>query len=165
MRLGLRPGSGERRYATNLDAYVGEVLLVSGRYAEAVETFERVIELDPDFPFARSYLARALILVGRVNEALQLLEPGMPFLGLGGAYVMTGRREDAEELAAQWERHPYRVAVIAAALGDTRRAIEAVERTAVSEPHRIGRLLIEPELAPLRRDPRIAATRKKFGLP
>jgi serine/threonine protein kinase len=144
---------------------IGEVQLFSGRYAEAVETFERLTDLDPDFPFARSYLARALILLGRVNEALPLLEPGMPFLGLGGAYVMTGRRAEAEKLATEWEGYPYRVAVIAAALGDTERALEAVERTAVSEPHRIGRLLIEPELAPLHGDPRIAAIRKKFGLP
>ena len=94
-----------------------------------------------------------------------MLEPGMPFLGLGRAYVMSGRRADAEKLATEWEDHPYRVAVIAAALGDTERAIEALERTAVSEPHRLGRLLIEPELAPIHRDRRIAAIRKKFGLP
>jgi TolB-like protein/tetratricopeptide (TPR) repeat protein/tRNA A-37 threonylcarbamoyl transferase component Bud32 len=144
---------------------IGEVQLFSGRYAEAVETFARVTDLDPDFPFARSYLARALILSGRVNEALPLLEPGMPFLGLGRAYVMTGRRAEAEKLATEWEGYPYRVAVIAAALGDTERAIEALERTGLSEPHRIGRLLIEPELAPLHRDPRVAAIRKKFGLP
>jgi serine/threonine-protein kinase len=144
---------------------IGEVLLFSGRYAEAVETFERVTELDPDFPFVRSYLARALILSGRAKEALPMLEPGMPFLGLGRAYVMTGRRGDAEKLATEWEGHPYRVAVIAAALGDTERAIEALEQTAVREPHRMGRLLIEPELAPLHRDPRVAAIRKKFALP
>jgi len=144
---------------------IGEVELFSGRYAQAVETFERVTHVDPDFPFARSYLARALILSGRVNEALPLLEPGMPFLGLGRAYVMTGRRAEAERLATEWEGYPYRLAVIAAALGDTERAMEAVERTGASEPHRMGRLLIEPELAPLRRDPRMAAIRKKLGLP
>ena len=144
---------------------IGEVELFSGRYAQAVETFERLTNVDPDFPFARSYLARALILTGRVNEALRLLEPGMPFLGLGRAYVITGRRAEAERLATEWEGYPYRLAVIAAALGDTERAIQAVKRTGASEPHRLGRLLIEPELALLRRDPRIAAIRKKFGLP
>ena len=120
---------------------------------------------DPDFPFARSYLARALILSGRVDEALRLLEPGMPFLGLGHAYVLTGRRGDAERLATEWADHPYRLAVTAAALGDAARAIEAVKRAAVSEPHRIGRLLIEPEMAPLRGDPHLVAIRKEFNLP
>ena len=66
---------------------IGEVQLFSGRYAEAVEGFERLIDLDPDFPFARSYLARSLILSGRAKEALRLLEPGMPFLGLGRRHL------------------------------------------------------------------------------
>ena len=161
----LKVASQHDPLSLDLRREIGEVELFSGRYAQAVETFERVTHADPDFPFARSYLARALILSGRVNEALRLLEPGMPFLGLGRAYVMTGRRTEAERLVTEWEDYPYRLAVIAAALGDTERAIEAVERTGTSEPHRIGRLLIEPELAPLRRDPRIAAIRKKFGLP
>lgn len=143
---------------------IGEVQLFSGRYAEAVESFERLIDLDPDFPFARSYLARSLILSGRAKEALRLLEPGMPFLGLGRAYVMTDRRADAEKLATEWKDYPYRLAVTAAALGDTERAVEALERTAVSEPHRIGRLLIEPEVVQFGGHPRIRAIREKFGL-
>jgi TolB-like protein len=143
---------------------IGEVKLFSGQYAQAVETFERVTHVDPDFPFARSYLARALILSGKVNEALRLLEPGMPFLGLGQAYVLTGRRREADRLATEWAGYPYRLAVIAAALGDTARAIEAVKRAAISEPHRIGRLLIEPEMAPLRREQHVVAIRKEFNL-
>lgn len=143
---------------------IGAVQLYSGRYAEAVETFKRVVQIDPEFPFVRSHLARALILTDRVDEALQVLDPGLPFVGLGRAYVMTGRRAEAEMLAAEWERYPFRLAIIAAALGDTKRAVEALERAAVSEPHRMGRLLIEPELVALRDDPRVAAIRKKFGL-
>jgi eukaryotic-like serine/threonine-protein kinase len=144
---------------------IGEVQLFSGRYAEAVETFQRTVQIDPEFPFLRSFLARALILTDRVDEALQVLDPGLPFVGLGRAYVMTGRRAEAEKLAAEWERYPFRLAIVSAALGDTERAVEALERAAVSEPHRIGRLLIEPELVALRGDPRVAAIRKKLGLP
>src|SRR6185503_896313 len=36
---------------------IGEVQLFGGRYAEAVETFHRVSEAEPDFPFVRAYLA------------------------------------------------------------------------------------------------------------
>jgi tetratricopeptide (TPR) repeat protein len=152
-------------FSLDLRREIGEVQLYSGRYVEAVETFQSVIDAEPDFPFARSYLARALILLGKVNEALPLLEPGIPFPGLGHAYVITGRRAEAEKLIAEWEAHPYWVTVVAAALGDADRAIDALERAAVSEPHRIGRLLIEPELAPFRRHPRVAAIRARFDLP
>ena len=143
---------------------IGEVEFFSGQYAQAIETFERVTRIDPEFPFARNYLARALILLGRVDEAFPLLEPGMPFLGLGRAYVMTGRRAEAEKLAKEWEGYPYRLAVVASALGDTERVVESLERAAVIEPHRMGRLLIEPELAPLHRDARVVAIRKRFDL-
>jgi tetratricopeptide (TPR) repeat protein len=144
---------------------IGEVQLYSGRYAEAVETFQRAVQIDPDFPFVRSFLARALILTDRVDEALQVADPGLPFVGLGQAYVLTGRRAEAEKLAAEWERYPFRLAITSAALGDAERAVEALERAAVSEPHRMGRLLNEPELAALRGDPRVTAIRRKFGLP
>ena len=142
---------------------IGQVQLFAGRYAEAVETFQRVSDREPDFPFVHAWLGRALTLTGRVKEALPLFEPGYPSLAL--AYVMAGRHAEAEKLALEWEGHPFRLAVIAAALGDTERALEALERAAVIEPHRMGRLFIEPELRSLRGDPRFVALRKKFGLP
>jgi tetratricopeptide (TPR) repeat protein len=142
---------------------IGQVQFFSGRYTEAVETFQRIAGREPEFPFVATYLARALTLVGRTGEAFPLLEPGYPSLAL--AHVRAGRRAEAERLALQWRDHPYQSAVIAAALGESDRAIGALERTAVAEPQRIGRLLIEPELAPLRKHPRVSAIRKRFGLP
>ena len=59
----------------------------------------------------------------------------------------------------------YRLAVIYAALGDTDRAFEALDRAAVTVPHRVGNLLRDPEMAALRGDPRFDAVRKKLGLP
>jgi TolB-like protein/tRNA A-37 threonylcarbamoyl transferase component Bud32 len=142
---------------------IGEVQLFAGRYADAVETFRRVSELEPDFPFVHTFLGRALTFTGRVKEALPLLEPGVPWLA--PILVQTGRRAEAERLADESERYPYRLAIITAALGDTERAVDALERAAASEPHRIGRLLINPELASLREDPRVLALRKRFSLP
>jgi TolB-like protein len=147
----------------DLQREIGLVQLFSGRYAAAVETFRRVSEVEPDFPFVHEWLARALILTGSVKEALPLLEPGVPYLALG--YVIAGRRAEAESFAAAWEGYPFRLAVISAALGDTERALAALERAAISEPHRMGRLFIEPEMAALRGHPRFAALRKRFNLP
>jgi serine/threonine-protein kinase len=141
---------------------VGEVQLFSGRYAQAVETFQRIIEREPDFPFAYTYLAIALMHTGRVTEAFPLLEPGYPALAV--AYVMTGRRAEAQRLAAQWEGYPFHLAIIAGALGETERALAALEQAAATEPHRMGRLFIQPELAAFRSDPRFQALRKRFGL-
>jgi adenylate cyclase len=142
---------------------IGEVQLASGRYAEAVETLQRVREVDPDFAFVQTFLGRALILAGRVDEAL-------PLRGQGAiwpihAYVRLGKRAEAEKLAAEHGRYSYRMVIIATAMGDTPRAIEALERTMLSEPHRVPRLLVDPELAALRDHPRVVALRRELNLP
>lgn len=150
-------------HSNDVQREIGQIHFYAGRYPEAVETFQRIAGRDPEFPFVAIYLARALTLVGRTSEAFPLLEPGYPSRAL--AHVRSGERADAERLARQWSHHPYQSTVIAAALGETDRAIESLERTAVAEPHRIGRLLIEPELAPLREHPRVLAIRERLGLP
>lgn len=141
---------------------IGQVQLLAGRYEEAIDTFQRVRAVDDDFPFATGFLGRALALGGRPAEALPLFK-NTPWSA--HAYVMTGRRKQAEELTVLHRGNPFAEAFIYAALGDTDRTFEALERTAVSQPHRVGRLLIAPEIAALRGDPRFAALRKKLNLP
>jgi hypothetical protein len=81
------------------------------------------------------------------------------------AYVMVGRRDEVERLAAT-HHHPLRLAVIYAALGDQDRAFDALNEAAVQTPHRVAALLTAaPEMAALRGDPRFAAVRKKLRLP
>jgi hypothetical protein len=69
------------------------------------------------------------------------------------AYVMAGRRAEVERMAAVHD-HPYRLAIIYAALGDKDRALVALDRAADILPQRVGLLLMHPEMAPLRGDPR-----------
>ena len=142
---------------------IGEVLLYAGRFAEAVDTLQRVRAADPDFAFVQTYLARALIFAGRVDEALALWQPVAVWPAQ--AYVRIGRRADAEALAVEHAARPHQAALIAAALGDTARVLEALEQAAASAPHRMGRLLNEPELAPFRDHARVVALRLAFQLP
>jgi tetratricopeptide (TPR) repeat protein len=159
----LRVASQHDPLSLDVQREIGEVQVFAGQYADAVETFLRISEVEPDFPFLQAYLAKALTFAGRAEEALPRLEDGSPWAAQ--TYVMTDRRADAEKLAAECADHPYRLAVISGALGHTDRAIEAVERAAVVEPHRVGRLLIEPELASVRDHPRVVVVRHAFNLP
>ena len=137
-----------------------------GRYDEAA----RYAEL------ARSaaLLGRARFLEGKTAEAIHLLEaafqggvgigPGNELRAyLGYAYARTGRRQEAERMAAG--TNPFNQAVIFAGLGDRERALEAMERSASAGPIRVGRQLTWPELALIRNEPRMKALRKKVGLP
>ena len=160
---------------------IAEVYFTVGRYDEAIDLLQRVRAVDPRFPTADIVLARALACSGRVNEALALYDliesqkpdgaalssrapEGAPHYK-AYAYVKAGRRSDAERLASENDQFAYRATIIYAALGDSDRAFEALERTAEREPQRVPLLLTWPELAALRSDPRFTAMQKRFGLP
>jgi TolB-like protein/Flp pilus assembly protein TadD len=149
---------------------IGVVQLFAGRYQAATETLRRVLAADPGFPFADMYFARALLFSGNLAEALQVLEQmeqkGRPVPQyVAHVYVRAGRRRDAERLAAANVGYPYREAIIYAALDARDRAFEALDRTVAAEPQRVPLLLVSPEMAGLRGDPRFAAVRERFGLP
>ena len=124
--------------------------------------------VDPDFPFADLFLARALTFAGRLTEALSIWDQGREEPGwqhwMAHAYVIAGRRADVERFAAAHD-HPLRLAMIHAALGNKDRAFEALDQAADILPQRVGLMLMYPEMASLRGDARFAAIRRKLGLP
>ena len=80
------------------------VQIIAGRYEEAIANLQRVRAVDPDFPFADLFLARALTFAGRLPEALRLWETRKaeprPQFWMAHAYVMAGRRAEVEKMAA-----------------------------------------------------------------
>jgi serine/threonine-protein kinase len=161
----------------DLQREIGVVQILSGEYAGAVDTFERLRTAHPDFPFAGTHLGRALTFAGRAPEALAVLTPldgrhlgpfkpqtgRAPWLAL--PYVRTGRRADAQALTAGDTTSDSALAVIYAALGDRSKAFAALDRLAAAQPHHLGRMLIMPELSELRDDPRFATLRARCNLP
>jgi tetratricopeptide (TPR) repeat protein len=137
------------------------------RYEQAIAELQRIRSIDPEFPFADGFLGRALTFAGRSSEAIPLLqhtgEGGEQFLAL--AYVLAGRRAEAEKLATVHRGYPIREARIYAALGDKDRAFEALERAVINEPFRVALLLAYPEMATLRSDPRFEVLRRRLNLP
>jgi eukaryotic-like serine/threonine-protein kinase len=171
-----------QRDPLSLDVWreMAQLYFTVGRYDEAIDLLQRVRAVDPQLPFADLYLARALAVRGRIDEALALygaMEAQGPagasssFRGSDGvaqylayAYVKAGRRTDAERLAAENDPYPHRATLIYAALGDFDRASKALVTTAEQEPQRIPLLLTYPEMASLRSDPQFAAIERRFGL-
>ena len=144
------------------------VQIMAGRYEDAIANLQRVRTVDPGFPFADLFLARALTFAGRLTEALPIWEqrkeePGWQHW-MAHAYVIAGRRAAVERFAVAHD-HPLRLAMIYTALGNKDRAFEALDQAADILPQRVGLMLMYPEMASLRGDARFAAVRRKLGLP
>ena len=160
----------------DLQREIGQAQMLAGRYEEALVTLRAVRAIDPHVPFVEDLVARTLLYSGRLPEALAMMEkrdsvvvnaPGKvrrnPWLAL--AYVRAGRRAEAETLIDEHAGDDSRQAIIHAALGDRDGSFAALERASTSEPHRLPRTLMHPEMAALHTDSRWAALRARFRLP
>jgi tetratricopeptide (TPR) repeat protein len=143
----------------------GNILVDSQRYGEAIENLEWVLARDPRFPFAESQLGRALLLSGKTEQAVEMFEKQPGNWGmLGYAYAVTGRRAQAEALAAQGPDFPGRQMQIYAGLGDKDRTFEALDRLAAINWWLAAYHMQRPEMELVRDDPRMAEVRRKLRL-
>jgi tetratricopeptide (TPR) repeat protein len=159
----LDSASHETHYVLNV------ALRAAGRFEEAEHHCENAAENDRQ---RSTCWAQRLLSQGNPEQAIRtletewsghLLEAGAARLGV--AYARAGRRPDAERVAAFMPR-PLEKATIFAALGDKDRTFEALNQMVPLGPIRMGRdVLIRPEFAFLRGDPRLKVLRRKVGLP
>ena len=142
------------------------VQVSAGRYDDALDNARRVLAVDPNHTHSRQVMGRALFHKGETAEAIRIFEQ----LGMGShnfrgyAYAVTGRQAEAEAVAAQRKDFPAALVVIYAGLGDKDRTFEALEDMAAGRDPRVGIYLTYPELAFLRKDPRLAAFRRNLNL-
>jgi TolB-like protein/Tfp pilus assembly protein PilF len=143
----------------------------AGRFDEAIANFQLVLAGDPGFPFANQGLARALTFAGKPEDAIAVWNRKPASDGdwerwLAPAYIRAGRRADMERLIdAHRSEHPYRQALIYAALGDKDRTFEALNGAVDLAPHRTAQMLVYPEMALLGGDARLDALRTRLNLP
>lgn len=141
---------------------------VSARqYGEAIDNSRRVLAQSPNVVHAKQVLARALLHVGRVDEAIAMFqEQGRLSEGfLGYAYGVANRREEAEALAVRNREFPARSALIAAGLGSHDAAAAALDRMVEANDARVGIYLTYPEFSLFREKAGSSALQKKLGLP
>ena len=159
--------------------HLGWCYYFSGEYDRAVEQLRRALELDPIHGQTRLLLGRALLQKGMHREALNELSrnlelsPGSPerIAALAEAYGVSGRRDEAEKLLNRLmvlgrERYvsAYSLAMVHAALGGKRNALEHLKQAAVERSSRVVEIKSEPVFEPLRRDPAFQAIVSRIGL-
>jgi tetratricopeptide (TPR) repeat protein len=155
------------------------VQISAGLYDSALDNCRRALAVDPEVFGANARCEQALLHKGEVAEAIAMMEKSVkenPLLRDGGgggrgygylgyAYAIAGRRAEAEAQLAKNAGLPHQQATIYGGLGDKDHAFEAIEQLAAMNPQRALSWLSRPELALLRGDPRVAALRRKFGVP
>ena len=129
-----------------------------------------MLHRDPGFPFTANRLGRALALSGRPDEALRIFEEdGVRGLGyVGYVYAVTGRRAEAEAIAANLDNSRNSAGqqlLIYGGLSDKERAFEALERLVGRNPWRAATWMNRPEVAILRDDPRFGEIRRRLRMP
>jgi TolB-like protein/tetratricopeptide (TPR) repeat protein len=154
----------------------GRALFRARRYDEAVQAFERALEVDPNFGSAVSRLIDTFIVTGRYAEAESLLQKRRDLLGearvqTAQVYAKTGRLAAARALLTEEDSSPpvgggggAAVALVHLALGDPDRALASLER-AVSARRMLAFTLRDPRFDAIAATPRFRQILKDMNLP
>ena len=147
---------------------LGQGFMRAGAYEQAFAIAEPIFAANPANLGAGQMTARALMLRGKTAESVAIFEKlSQASHGhLGYAYALLGQREKAEAMAAEADpaaaRHQL---LIYTALGDADRAFAALREMVQAQDYAVDWFPGDPELAPLRDDPRMTAFRRERGLP
>lgn len=162
-----------------INSIVGLVYLKARQLEQAIESSRKGIELDPNHPFPRWILARALDANGEFQEAVAEAEKAFALSGgtqafagqLGYALARVGDAPKARQILDQLKAlsetkyvSPFDIAVIYLGLGERDSTFEWLEK---AFEERTARLLELPDpiFDPLRSDARFQTLVRRIGLP
>jgi tetratricopeptide (TPR) repeat protein len=158
---------------------LGWVYYMARDYEQSIECHRRVLELDAQFALGHLSFGRPLAQQGLHTEAIAELKRavelsgGSPLMlaGLGAAYALGGRERKAREtlaeltdIAKQRYVSAYQVALIHCALGELEEAFQWLEKTLAEQDAWLIWARVEPQLDPLRDDPRFTQLLQRVGL-
>lgn len=159
----------------------GLVLYCARDYDNALAEFRKVIDLDPNFLPARSLTGHVCEQMGRDDDALTAYAEVLEMVrenATASASIRAARaridarrgrvseaRAVAQEFAQHADQMAYLQAGIEAALGEYDAAFESLERAIKGRDLQVVSLKVDPNLDPLRSDPRFDALLRRVGLP
>ena len=164
---------------STVNTVLGATLYYERRYEDAVAELQKSIELDPAFPVAYYYRARALMGLGRHAEAEAELELAGGIMGqsptvmgaLAYCRAAAGRRAEAlamreslETLAASAYVSPYSMAQAHLGLGDLERAWDCLEQAYRERSALLAFVKMDPLVDALRHRPEFDALLRKMNL-
>jgi tetratricopeptide (TPR) repeat protein len=163
-----------------VNTLLGHVLYLARRHDQAVEQLHRAIELDSNYWFAHLVLGLALQQQEKLPEAIdefqrarQEEQVSPETMGaLGQAYAAAGENdkavkvlEELEEWSKRYYVSPFHKGRIYAALGQKDEAFAWFETAYQERSFYLSWFKVEPELDPLRSDPRFESLLQRLSFP
>jgi len=150
-------------------------LLYEGRYDEAEAQIRRNLEIDPGFALFHGQLSMLYRLKGNYAAAVEESARTSELQNLPDAarwkrdsFAKGGWQGFLRALVTAFEHsqaNPYGLAIAYVELGEKDKALAALEEVYAAHSNFLGYLKIDPQLNPLRDDPRFTALLKKSGFP
>jgi TolB-like protein/Tfp pilus assembly protein PilF len=162
-----------------INADYGWAFYCAHRYEEAIEQLQKTVDMDSRFP--QTYLWLGLTFqakglydqsIGAFDEGIRLTNGNPTFVaGKGVSLVLAGRREEAEEILADFEERLKTQYIPMAsmvqmniALGNTDRAFEWLEKAAAYRASFMMPIKVYPFFDPIRLDHRFDLLLERNGL-
>ena len=159
---------------------LGFVYYHSRDYERSIEYFKESLDLRPDFPPTRVFLARSYLALGRYPEAITEIEKArknaernvIPVAFLAYAYAKSNRLSEANKLIRELKSRseseyvpPYLIAMIYSGSGNNDKAFEYLEQARLERQSYLTHLRVDPIFDDIRSDPRFDELTKKIGIP
>jgi DNA-binding winged helix-turn-helix (wHTH) protein/tetratricopeptide (TPR) repeat protein len=153
------------------NADLGYCFYFARRYEEAIKQYQYVMELDDQFEMAHLWLGWAFVGAGKLDDAIRQYQRALAFSGrrvetiaaMATVLALSETKDESLDVLADLNAvakrkyvSPYMIACIYAALGESDKAIDALERALAHRSHLLINVRVDPRLDSLRSDPRFA---------
>jgi TolB-like protein/DNA-binding winged helix-turn-helix (wHTH) protein/tetratricopeptide (TPR) repeat protein len=159
---------------------LGWRLYLARQYDRAIVQLRNTLEMDPSYELPHLILGQAYeeqgafdLAIPELRKAVELSH-GTPLMlsALAHAYARSGQRAEAQQLLTQLEAaskqqyvSPYYLAIVYVGLGEKEKALSLLETALTDRSNGLIFMAVEPELDPIRSDPRFIALERKLRLP
>lgn len=169
----------------HIQSFAGVTFKWARRYEDSLAQFQKVNQIDPNFPLNHERLAQLCAILGRYDDAIAEETKARLLVGENPQDVLAKMDTLKRELATKGERGyweeqlqfardqqnppeayvgPYGLAIIYAHLGEKTKAFEKLENAFAERDTQITELAIEPQFDPLRSDARFADLERRIAL-
>jgi TolB-like protein/DNA-binding winged helix-turn-helix (wHTH) protein/Tfp pilus assembly protein PilF len=164
----------------SINASFGWRLYLAREYDRSIAQLRDTLEMDPNYEWAHLTLGQAYAQKAEYNQAIEDLgravelsnSSPLTLSALAHAYALSGNHAEALKMLAQLHSlskkqyvSPFYIAVVYLGLGKNELAMDWLEKAYTDRSNGLVFLKVEPELDPLRSNPRFLALQAKLNFP